>query len=300
MKPVCSRHPEQPAHWLCPKCKQPFCSDCVITLDASSIGGTQVVRFCRKCMIETNPIGVPDVVIPFWKRIFSPSKLSPSPGEFRSSAIRHFNALKLSKLSPPPGEFGRHPGKPETAADDPAETAIIKIDALCGENKRDMALDHIRQWMKNGGMMNAALAERYSDLLIKAGQTDELRNHAPLLLKFLIAASDGQRAITVFDACGDVTSDFTITIDPATLLTIGDMFSANGRARDAIKVFSLLTKNNPKAPETPLAYVKAAQTCHERLMASDLARKILEQLIQKYPDHAMLPAFKSYLARIGK
>lgn len=275
MKPVCSRHPEQPAHWLCPKCKQPFCSDCVITLDASSIGGRQVVRFCRKCMIATRPIGVTEAAIPFWKRIFTPSKPSPTP---------------------------RQPGgyldKPKTVIDDPAATAFKQVDELCRENKCEKALDYIRQWMKNGGTMNAALAGRYSDLLIKAGQTDELRNHAPLLLKFLIAARDGQRAITVFDACGDVTHDFTI--DPGTLLKIGDMLSANGRARDAIKVFSLLTKKNPNALETPLSYFKAAKTYHERLMAPGRARKILEQLIQKYPTHAMLPAFKSYLARIEK
>jgi len=275
MNPICSVHPEQPAHWLCPKCKQPFCSDCVITLDTSSIGGTQVVRFCRKCMIATKPIGVTDVVIPFWKWIFSPSKLSS-----------------------PTGKFKKHPGKPETPVDDPATTTLEQIDTLYRENKHDKALDHIRQWIKNGGTMNAALAGRYSDLLIKAGQTDELRNHAPLLLKFLIAAKDGQRAITIFDACRDATPDFTI--DPAGLLKIGDMLSAGGRPRDAIKVFSLLTKNNPEAPETPLACFKAAQTCHERLVAPDRARKILEQLIHKYPTHTMLPAFKSYLARIGE
>jgi len=86
----------------------------------------------------------------------------------------------------------------------------------------------------------------------------------------------------------------------ATLLKIGDMLSTNGRARDAIKVFSMLAKQNPDAPETPLAYFKAAQTCHERLMAPDRAQKILKQLIQKYPTHTLQPAFKSYLEQIGK
>lgn len=275
MKPVCSRHPEQPAHWLCPNCKQPFCSDCVITLDASNIGGRQVVRFCPKCMIAARPTGVTEAVIPFWKRIFT-----------------------LSQPSPPPKESIGYSGKPDKVIENQAAAALKQVDDLCRENRCDEAIDHVRLWMRNGGSMNSALAGRYSDLLINAGKTDELRNHASLLLKFLIAARDGQRAITVFDACGDVTPDFTI--DPATLLKIGDMLSTNGRARDAIKVFSRLTKNYPDAPETPLAYFKAAQTFHERLMTPDRARKILGQLIQKYPSHTMLPAFKSYLARIGE
>jgi tetratricopeptide (TPR) repeat protein len=275
VNPVCSRHSEKPAHWLCPKCKQPFCSDCVITLDASSIGGTQVVRFCRKCMIATKPIGVTDAIIPFWKRIFSEHRTSPSREKSRKYA-----------------------GKPDAVADDPATLALKKVDALCGENKRDKAIDHIRQWMKNGGKMNAVLAGRYSDLLIETGQTDELRKHAPLFLKLLIAAREEQRAITIFDACGEMAPDLTMAA--ATLLKIGDILSANGRARDAIKVFSMLTKQNPHAPETPLAYFKAAQTCHERLMAPDRAQKILKQLIQKYPTHTMAPAFKSYLDRIGE
>jgi tetratricopeptide (TPR) repeat protein len=275
VNPVCSRHSEKPAHWLCPKCKQPFCSDCVITLDASSIGGTQVVRFCRKCMIATKPIGVTDAIIPFWKRIFSEHRTSPS---YEKSQ--------------------KYTGKPDAVVDDPATLTLKKVDALCGENKRDKAIDHIRQWMKNGGKMNAVLAGRYSDLLIKTEQTDELGKHAPLFIKLLIAAREEQMAITIFDACGEMAHSPTMAA--ATLLKIGDILSANGRARDAIKVFSMLAKQNPEAPETPLAYFKAAQTCHERLMAPDRAKKILKQLIQKYPTHTMAPAFKSYLDRIGK
>lgn len=275
MKPVCGRHPENPAHWLCPKCRKLFCSGCVITLDASTIGGKQVVRFCPQCMVAVRPTGAADVVTPFWKRLFSASKPAPATGTVSG-----------------------HSGKTETA-DNTRESIVLKqIDKFCLSNKHETAIDHLRQWIENNGKLTAASAGRYADLLIETGKTEELCRRAAQILPLIIAAGDTRRVIALFDGCGIMEDDLSINAD--LFIKMGEMLSANGRGKDAIRIYSILTKARPRAPETPLAYFKAARTYNERLMAPEKAKKILTQLIQKYPRHTMLPAFKSYLEKIDR
>jgi tetratricopeptide (TPR) repeat protein len=274
VKPVCGRHPENPAHWLCPKCRTLFCSGCVITLDSSTIGGKQVVRFCPQCMIAVRPTGAADVATPFWKRLFSASKPAPATGTVSG-----------------------HSGKAETACNAPESIILKQIDEFCLSNKHETAINHLRQWIENNRKLTAALAGRYADLLIETGKTEELRRRAAQILPLIIAAGDARRVIALFDGCGIMENDL---INPDLLMKMGEMLSANGRGKDAIRIYSILTKNRPRGPETPLAYFKAARTYNEGLMAPEKAKKILTQLIQKYPRHAMLPAFKSYLEKIGR
>lgn len=226
-------------------------------------------------MIAVRPTGPADVVSPFWKRLFPGSKPAPATGAV-------------------PG----HSGKAETTGNIPESIILKKIDEYCLTNKHETAIDHLRQWIENNGKLTAAAAGRYADLLIETGKTEELRGRAAQILPLIIAAGDTRRVIALFDGCGIMEDDLTINAD--LLMKMGEMLSANGRGKDAIRIYSALTKTRPRAPEAPLAYFKAARTYNERLMAPEKAKKILAQLILKYPRHTMLPAFKSYLEKIGR
>jgi hypothetical protein len=273
MKTACCRHPEQPARFTCPKCKLPFCSGCVVTLDASTIGGKQVVQFCPKCMIAVRTLGAADKVLPFWKRLFTGPDVTPPKTRARS-----------------------HPGNPGSTSIDSESNLCRQIDKLRRDDNSDQALEYIRQWLKNGGRLSAALAGRYIDLLIQNGQSAELCSRTKQLLHLLVQAGDKRRAIAVFDICHAEEGD--VPIDPAILVNIGEMLSADGRARDAIRIYGAVIKHQPDAPEAFLAYFKASQIYHERFKNPEKAEKILRQLIQKYPEHSMLPDVKSYLKTI--
>lgn len=275
MKSTCSRHPDQPARFICPKCKLAFCSDCVITLDASTIGGKQVVQFCPKCMIAVRPFGAADAVLPFWKRLFTVSGGAPSKPRAR-----------------------RFSGASESASIDSESSICRQIDELRRAGKNDQALDLIRRWRKTGGSLSAVLAGSYIDLLIQTEQFTELCDRTKRMLQLLIQTGDKRRAFAVFDICRAWEGD--ADMDPAVLVRIGEMLAADGRAKDAIRVYGALVKNHPDAPEAFLAYFKAAQTYQERLNIPEKSKKILIQLIQKYPEHDMLPVVKSYLQKIGE
>jgi len=44
------------------------------------------------------------------------------------------------------------------------------------------------------------------------------------------------------------------------------------------------------------SYFRAAQIFNDRLMKPEKAKRILNGLIKKYPDHEMLPQIENYLA----
>jgi tetratricopeptide (TPR) repeat protein len=224
-------------------------------------------------MIAVRTLGAADKVLPFWKRLFTGPAVTPP---------------KTAARGNPDG-----PGSPSI---DSESNLCRQIDKLRREDNSDQALEYIRQWLKNGGRLSAALAGRYIDLLIQNGQSAELCSRTKQLLHLLVQAGDKRRAIAVFDICHAVEGD--VEIDPAILVGIGEMLAADGRAGDAIKIYGAVIKHQPGAPEAFLSYFKASQIYHERLKAPEKAKKILRQLIQKYPDHSMLPDVKSYLEKI--
>jgi tetratricopeptide (TPR) repeat protein len=232
-----------------------------------------VVQFCPKCMIAVRTLGAADKVLPFWKRLFT-----------------------VLDATPPKTTARGHPGGSGSTPIDPESNLFRQIDKLRRDDNSDQALEHIRQWLKNGGRLSAALAGRYIDLLIQNGQSAELCSRREQLLQLLVQADDKRRAIAVFDICCAVEGD--LQIDPAVLVGIGEMLAADGRARDAIRIYGAVIKHQPDASEAFLACFKASQIYHERLKAPEKAKKILRQLIQKYPEHSMLPDVKSYLKKI--
>ncbi len=89
----CSMHPTQAAHWHCPKCKQEFCSDCVIKQDAGPMAGSRLLRSCPKCLNETRWIGAADVIQPFWERLPRVFLYPMKPGPLIYMAILALGAL---------------------------------------------------------------------------------------------------------------------------------------------------------------------------------------------------------------
>jgi tetratricopeptide (TPR) repeat protein len=181
-------------------------------------------------------------------------------------------------------------------ADDPATLELKRVEVLCREGKLDEAIDHIQQWRNTGGPINAELSQRYFDLLKNRNRTQELIKFGPEYLALMVEQGNKNKALEVFHECHSVDSKFTA--DPKALFKIGEWLADTGKPKDAIKVFSGMTKSYPDSPDVPMAYFRAAQLYNDRLMDGTRAKKILEQIIQKYPDHKMAQKFKTYLAYI--
>ncbi len=471
MKSFCSIHPTKTAHWLCPKCKQTFCSDCIVKLDGGPIGSKKIVRFCPKCTVETEWIGGTEVIKPFWERIPKFFLYPLAPGTLIYLAVLSLGSLvvfsqivqlvcwalvlnyayaalqrtTMGNLIPPPvwdesiikdfiqvfkqiilylvlllivvateNHFGviaarlvilaalyllpsmiiilvktkslmtalnpkaflalpvkigkgyfimfiflsllffapyallysvsavtpeflyhyiltlaqnyytvisyhlmgyvllqyhkeiglkisvddiKESNTPPTEkADDPFTLELKRVEVFCREGKLDDAIAHIQQWRASGGSLNAELSERFFDLLKTQKRTEEFLKHGPECLSLLVENGNKTKALDVFQTCASADPNFTAS--PRVLLKIGEWLAETGKPKEALKVFSNMTKTYPDAPDAPMAYFRAAQLYYDRLMDGARAKKILEQIIQKYPDHKMIQKFKTYLEHI--
>ena len=81
MTAQCQYHPSQPAHFECYKCHTSFCSGCISKRTVDAYGAKKHMYFCPKCNVEAEPIGLENLVVPFWKRLpqffLYPFKLQP-------------------------------------------------------------------------------------------------------------------------------------------------------------------------------------------------------------------------------
>jgi len=279
-KTNCCVHPAKPGQWFCPKCKQIFCSDCIIKLDGNPVGSNKISRFCPKCTVETRQLDAGGRKT-FWQKLFS-----PPPKDIPKVEIEESN--DIAQPSPPPPK--------KAVADNPIIIELKKVDNLSRDGKIEEAIEHIRQWQKNGGALNIHLAERYFDLLKKASHTEEMLAHARIYLGLAIEMGNKAKVLDIYEAC--ISADSKFVVDPKVMLKIGEWLSDAGKPKEAIKVFSGLTKNYPEAVEVPVSYFQAAKIYHDQLKDRERAKNILEQLIQKYPDHKMIPKFKTYLDHI--
>jgi TolA-binding protein len=68
MRTSCNRHPTQAAWWQCPACAKMLCPQC-ISQRKSGMNGKDTLYFCPTCNREATPLGLGNVIPPFWKNL---------------------------------------------------------------------------------------------------------------------------------------------------------------------------------------------------------------------------------------
>ena len=188
-------------------------------------------------------------------------------------------------------------GSPKEVPDPPAVREKKIVAVLCREGRFDQASEHIRRWHAQGGKFDAELSEQYFQLLKNQGDSSGMLSHAPVYLEFAVSEGKKKDAIETFDACRKLDPEFAL--NAPLMLKLGEWLAEAGRFKDALRLFSRLSKRHPDADEVPLSYFRAAQIYHDRMMDSERARKIMKTLLKRFPDHAMQAKFQNYLQYIG-
>ena len=102
--------------------------------------------------------------------------------------------------------------------------------------------------------------------------------------------------MAVYSECKKLDPEFMPTAN--TLFKMGEWQNEKGKGKTAVKCFNMLIKAYPQSPLVPKSYFRAAQVFNDRLMDPEKARKILKGLMQKYPEHEMIPKIKNYLENL--
>ncbi|ACL05410.1 hypothetical protein Dalk_3723 [Desulfatibacillum aliphaticivorans] len=187
----------------------------------------------------------------------------------------------------------------QTAAkpDNRAAEAAKRTTFLFAEGKYDEAIEYIEQHRAQGGELPQELSEKYYALLKMKNKKAPLLAHAPDLLDQLTESNAKVKTLDVYGEC--IKIDAAFLPEPKALLKIAGWLAETGNPKIAISAYNKFAKSYPDNRDVPLAYFRAAQIFHDRLMNQDKAKGLLKGILKKFPDHAIAPKVKNYLQYIG-
>ena len=165
------------------------------------------------------------------------------------------------------------------------------------EGKLEEAVEFIHNQTNSGGITNLALSERYHNLLKMTKRKQEFMKHCITHLDLLGQANQKMKTCQLFAKCLAADKKFTPTAE--TLFKIGSWLNESGKIKAAIGTYSRLTQAYPDDALVPKAYFRSAQIFNDRLMKPDKAKKILEAIMNKFPEHEIISKARAYLEHLG-
>jgi TolA-binding protein len=183
------------------------------------------------------------------------------------------------------------------AADDPESRMLKRINQLIKEGNFEGAREVIENETGGQGIAGPLLSERYFTLLKMTGAKNRLMVHGRNHLDLLVHGNKKTEAMDVYVEC--LSRDPGFSPAAGALFKLGGWFNETGKSREAIGAFSKLTQAYPQDPLVPKSYFRAAQIFNDRLMNPEKAKKILNGLVKKYPDHDIIPFVQRYLLQMG-
>ncbi len=188
------------------------------------------------------------------------------------------------------------PGAPQSKPEEKGsryDVLLGEVAILIQEGAFDKALGQIEQQVNMEDIEDLELSQRYVGLLKMCNQQAKLLNYAPRYLELATKSGAKSKALEVYSDC--LGMDNTFTAQPLVLFKIASWFNESNKIKEAIRVLNGLVKNHPKDAIVPKAYYCAAQIYNERLKNGEQAKKILNGLLRKFPDHEIAAFAKNYL-----
>ncbi len=173
------------------------------------------------------------------------------------------------------------------------EELLNEISMLVQEGDLDKAIIQIEQQVKIEEIDDLELSERYIGLLQMQKQQRKLLAYASHHLELLVKSGSKSKAIELYIQCLRIDKKFT----PQALILFktASWLNESDKNKEAIFALNSLIKSYPKDALVPKAYYRAAQIFHERLKNVEQAKKILNGLVHKFPDHEITTFAKNYL-----
>ena len=179
---------------------------------------------------------------------------------------------------------------------DPDEAVLREVAPLIQEGKLDEAISMIQKMTLHQGIKGINLSERYYTLLKMKKRKKDLLEHCVSHLEKLSENNQKNKALAVFGECRKIDPEFLPTAD--VLFKLAGWINETGKTQTAISTYNLLVKSYPQHPMVPKSYFRIAQLFHDSLMKTDKAKKILNALQMKYPEHEITPHVENFLARL--
>jgi tetratricopeptide (TPR) repeat protein len=173
---------------------------------------------------------------------------------------------------------------------------LDEVSLLVQEGELEKAVELIESRRPTTEIDDPELSQRYITLLRMLKRHSGLLAYAPHHLELLARSGSKTRSVELYLECLQLDRNFSPP--PVALFKIAGWLDQSGNNKAAVYALNCLIKNNPQDTMVPKALFRAAQIMHERLHDPDKAKKILDGLIRKFPDHELGVFARNYLGRM--
>lgn len=203
--------------------------------------------------------------------------------------------------SGPQAQLGQQQGQQGANQDSEFETdeqseITGQVELLAREGKLDEAIAYIKEATSISGVTSLALLERYYNLLKLKKQTPEMVSQGKAYLHKLIKNNIKEKACQVYIDCA--TADKLFKPESMDMLRIGSWLKQTDKIKASANAYSRLIKFYPDNPLVPKTYFILAQIYNEKMKNKPQAKKIINILIKKFPDHDIISHAKQYMRKL--
>jgi tetratricopeptide (TPR) repeat protein len=185
------------------------------------------------------------------------------------------------------------PGSAAAEQEFPAQlTNRSRVEMFLKDGQLDDALTAMQEEARRGPM-DLELAALYYKILKAKGLVPELLQLAPTYLDLLVKGKRPDALCETYRECLAHDPDFAPS--PNTLFTIAGLLARAGDPKNAFDAYKRFIKSDERHPLVPQAYFFASKLLHEKLDSTATAVSALKFLLQKYPDHEIIPEVGRYL-----
>lgn len=193
-----------------------------------------------------------------------------------------------------PIEVEPEPEEVEEAAANspPGEPLLNRAEILIKEGRFEEALGLLERGAQSAPT-DVALRDRLHKLLLARGETDRLLRHGRDYVARLLMEKRPRHAMAVFRDCHALDA----SCKPASAgaaVQLSQALVANGEPRLALALLSNFHTTYPRAKETPQAYLLAAHIMCDKYNQDAQAMRILDYLLEHYPEHGLIPEIRAY------
>jgi tetratricopeptide (TPR) repeat protein len=180
----------------------------------------------------------------------------------------------------------------------PDQALLDAASAHVQDGKPEIAAELLGEEIKSRGGSDAMHAQ-YRKVLATLGRRDEQLRHGREWITALLAQDNERRAVDVARECLDLDPAFQPS-SPDDVSRIARKAVDLGMTEAALKLLSAYLKVNPNHRDVPANALLAAKMLAERMGKDELARKLLDQVAQRFPGHALRGEIAAYRAFLEK
>jgi flagellar biosynthesis regulator FlbT len=206
---------------------------------------------------------------------------------------QYHEVLGLEKVREFDADVGPAATTPEQT--DPFET---ELRILINEGKVEQAKERLRERLRS---LHSTVAdrERYHKLLQLSRDCEESSRHGLEFIQVLITLERTSDAVQVYADCVDLDSKFKLS-DGGQTYALAELANGMGKSTLALRMLNKFAQRFPRHPNTPQAYFLAAKLLCEHKGADGQAKKVLDGLLAKYPEHEIAGEIRNYRDLVAK